>query len=88
MSYWRSSDSSDNNQVNIWDRSSAMAQLFLTQISVFKRLAGWNITVGCFYFRFAGQKEQSPKGMLGAIFKQVVRGLEAVLRNLPQDYAD
>ena len=37
-----------------------------------------DITVACFYFDFAAQKEQSAGGMLSALLKQVVSGLEPI----------
>ena len=37
-----------------------------------------DITVACFYFDFAAQQEQSAAGMLGALLKQVVSGLEPI----------
>jgi len=44
------------------------------------RLCDWaglqDATVACFYFDFAAQKEQSPTSMPGALFKQLVYGLE------------
>jgi len=37
-----------------------------------------NITVACFYFDFAAQKEQSPTNVLGALLKQLVSGLREI----------
>ena len=37
-----------------------------------------DITVACFYFDFASQQEQSAAGMLAALLKQVVSGLEPI----------
>ena len=46
------------------------------------------IAVACFYFDFATQKEQSPTGMLGALLKQVVSGLEEIPEEIVQAYKD
>ena len=46
------------------------------------------VTVGCFYFDFAAQKEQSSASMLGAVLKQVVSGLEEIPREIAQAYED
>lgn len=43
-----------------------------------------DITVACFYFDFAAQKEQSAGSMLGALLKQVVSGLEPI----PEEIVD
>ena len=45
-----------------------------------------NAAVACFYFDFAAQKEQSSVSVLGALLKQVVRGLEEVPEELAQAY--
>jgi len=45
-----------------------------------------NLAVACFYFDFAGQKEQSPTSMLGALLKQVVGGLDDVPVEIAQAY--
>jgi len=45
-----------------------------------------NLAVACFYFDFANQKEQSPTGMLGAILKQVVGGLEEMPWEIARAY--
>jgi len=41
-----------------------------------------DVAVACFYFDFAAQKEHSPASVLGALLKQVVRGLEEVPREI------
>ena len=50
------------------------------------RVGGQEVTVACFYFDFAAQKEQSPASMLGAVLRQVVGGLEEVPREIAQAY--
>jgi len=45
-----------------------------------------NVSVACFYFDFAAQKEQSPTSVLGALLKQVVTGLEEVPEEIVRDY--
>ena len=45
-----------------------------------------NAAVACFYFDFAAQKEQSSANVLGALLKQVVRGLEEVPEEIAQAY--
>jgi len=47
-----------------------------------------NLAVACFYFDFASQKEQSPTGMLGALLKQVVGGLEEIPWEIARAYED
>ena len=49
---------------------------------------GRKVAVACFYFDFAAQKEQSPVGMLGALLKQVVSGLEEVPEGIVRAYED
>ena len=49
---------------------------------------GRNVAVACFYFDFAARKEQSPAKVLGALLKQVVRGMEKVPREIVQAYED
>ena len=49
---------------------------------------GRDITVACFYFDFAGQKEQSLTSMLGALLKQVVGGLDEMPGEVAQTYED
>jgi len=41
-----------------------------------------DITVACFYFDFAAQQEQSAAGMLSALLKQVVNGLEPIPKEI------
>ena len=45
-----------------------------------------NATVAYFYFDFAAKQEQSHGNMLGAILKQVVRGLEEIPAEIKQAY--
>ena len=52
------------------------------------RARGQEVTVACFYFDFAAQKEQSPACMLGAVLKQAVSGLEKVPKEIAQAYED
>ena len=47
-----------------------------------------NAAVACFYFDFAAQKEQSPVSVLGALLKQVIRGLGEVPGEIAQAYED
>ena len=47
---------------------------------------GQNVAVGCFYFDFAAQREQSSTSMLGALLKQVVSGLEEVPGEMAKAY--
>ena len=47
-----------------------------------------NTAVACFYFDFAAQKEQSSASVLGALLKQVVRGLEEMPGEIAQAYED
>ena len=46
------------------------------------------MAVACFYFDFAAEKEQSSAGMLGAVLKQVVSGLEGIPEEIAQAYED
>ena len=50
------------------------------------RAGGQGVTVACFYFDFAAQKDQSPASMLGALLRQVVGGLEEVPVEIAQAY--
>ena len=52
------------------------------------RAGGQGVTIACFYFDFAAQKEQSPASMLGAVLKQVVSGLGEVPEEIEQAYRD
>ena len=52
------------------------------------RAGGQGVTVACFYFDFAAQKEQSPANVLGAVLKQVVSGLGEVPKEIAQTYED
>jgi len=56
--------------------------------SLCDRAGGRNAAVACFYFDFAAQKEQSSTGMLGAVLKQVVGGLDEVPGEIAQAYGD
>ena len=49
---------------------------------------GQNVSVACFYFNFAAQKEQSPTSMLGSLLKQVVGGLGEVPEEVAKAYED
>ena len=44
--------------------------------------AGEDISVACFYFDFAAQKEQSAGNMLGALLKQVVGSFKQIPREI------
>ena len=50
------------------------------------RAGGRGVTVACFYFDFAAQKEQSPTNMLGAVLKQIVSGLGEMPKEIAQAY--
>jgi len=45
-----------------------------------------NTIVACFYLDFAASKEQSPTNILGAVLKQVVKGLEEVPEEISLAY--
>jgi len=47
---------------------------------------GQNVTVACFYFDFAAQSEQSLAGILGALLKQLVFGLEEIPEEISEAY--
>ena len=49
---------------------------------------GQNGAVGCFYFDFAAQKEQSPTSTLSSLLKQVVCGLEEIPAKIAQAFRD
>ena len=49
---------------------------------------GRDVAIACFYFDFAAQKEQSPTGVLGALLKQVVSGLDKVPGEVVRAYED
>jgi len=49
---------------------------------------GQNITIACFYFDFASQKEQSPGSILGSLLKQLVFGLEEIPEEILEVYRD
>ena len=46
------------------------------------------VTVEGFYFDYAAQKEQSPANMLGAVLKQVMRGVGEVPEEISRAYED
>ena len=50
------------------------------------RADGQEVAVACFYFDFAVRKEQSPTSALGALLKQLVRGLEETPREISLAY--
>ena len=52
------------------------------------RAGSQGITVAGFYFDYAAQKEQSPANMLGAVLKQVIRGLGEVPEEIARAYED
>ena len=52
------------------------------------RAGNQGITVAGFYFDYAAQKEQSPANMLGAVLKQVMRGLREVPEEIVRAYED
>ena len=52
------------------------------------RAGSQGITVAGFYFDYAAQKEQSPTNMLGAVLKQVMRGLGEVPEEIGRAYED
>ena len=52
------------------------------------RAGSQGITVVGFYFDYAAQKEQSPANMLGAVLKQVMRGLGVVPEEIARAYED
>ena len=54
--------------------------------SLCDRAGGQEVAVACFYFDFAGRKEQSPTNALGALLKQLVRGLEETPREISLAY--
>ena len=56
--------------------------------SLCNQARGQNIAVACFYFDFAAQKEQSPTNTLGALLKQILRGLKEVPEEIVRDYED
>ena len=56
--------------------------------SLCDRAGGQNVTVACFYFDFAAQKEQSSTSMLGALLKQLVVGLGEVPEEIVQAYEE
>ena len=56
--------------------------------SLCDRVREQNAAIACFYFDFAAQKEQSPATVLGALLKQIVRGLEEVPGEIMRAYED
>ena len=57
---------------------------------VMDRLGDWagghGVTVAGFYFDYAAQKEQSPANILGAVLKQVMRGLGEIPEEIARAY--
>ena len=45
-----------------------------------------NVTVACFYFDFAAQRDQSSTSMLGALLKQGISGMEEVPGEIAKAY--
>jgi len=56
--------------------------------SLCDRVRGQNVTVGCFYFDIAIQKEQSSTSTMGALLKQVVGGWEEIPEEISGAYQD
>jgi len=56
--------------------------------SLCDQAGGQNISVACFYFDFAAQKDQSPTNMLGALLRQLVAGLGEVPEEIVQAYEE
>jgi len=54
--------------------------------SLCDQAGGQNVSVACFYFDFAAQKEQSPTNTMGALLKQVVGGLEEIPVEISRAY--
>ena len=54
--------------------------------SLCNQAEGQDATIACFYFDFAAQKEQSLTGMLGALVKQLVWGLEETPEEVSRAY--
>ena len=53
-----------------------------------KQAVEGNAAVGCFYFDFATQEEQSPTSVLGSVLKQVVGGLDEVPERIVKAFRD
>jgi len=56
--------------------------------SLCDQAGGQNVTVACFYFDFAAQKDQSSTSMLGALLRQLVAGLGEVPGEIVQAYEE
>jgi len=56
--------------------------------SLCDQAGGQNVTVACFYFDFASQKDQSSTSMLGALLRQLVAGLGEVPEEIAQAYEE
>ena len=56
--------------------------------SLCDQAGGQNISVACFYFDFAAQKDQSSTNMLGALLRQLVAGLGEVPEEIVQAYEE
>ena len=67
-------------------RSCDASSLIIDTLGV--RAAGQNVSVACFYFNFAAQKEQSPTSILSSLLKQVVGGLEEIPARITQAFRD
>ena len=78
------------------ERSKIDKTLFLTSLcrsslvvdTLCDRARGRDIAVTCFYFDFAARKEQAPGGMLGALLKQVVGGLDKIPEDIMREFAE
>ena len=52
------------------------------------KAVGENAAVGCFYFDFAAQEEQSPTAILGSVLKQIVSGLDEIPEGIVKGFRD
>ena len=52
------------------------------------RARGRDIAVTCFYFDFAAGREQAPGGILGALLKQVVGGLDKIPEDIMREFVE
>ena len=71
---------------NKWQELTSCDASSLVIDSLCNQVEGRNATIACFYFDFAAQKEQSPTSMLGALVKQLVRGLEETPEEVSRAY--
>ena len=91
---WRSGGRKDLHQVRnhifpeakLLLRSCGASSLIIDTLGVWA--AGQNVSVACFYFNFAAQKEQSPTSILSSLLKQVVGGLEEIPASITQAFRD